>query len=169
MILIHRWEQRTNSHGYTYFVDHNTRTTSWHRPTTDRNYLKWRERDLLDQRHRHQQRFLLVRAVLSSSDNVLLMMIYFASLMNSLRIRICQKTGVSHTGSVLSIYLSNICMQGALYKLIWVFNLKIILSYYVHWESLLVCITEMRHLPNDKPYFVNHKSRTTQWEDPRVS
>ena len=29
--------------------------------------------------------------------------------------------------------------------------------------------TEKRMLPNGRVYFVNHKSKTTQWEDPRLS
>lgn len=28
---------------------------------------------------------------------------------------------------------------------------------------------EKRMLPNGRVYFVNHKSKTTQWEDPRLS
>ena len=28
---------------------------------------------------------------------------------------------------------------------------------------------EKRMLPNQRVYFVNHKSKTTQWEDPRLS
>lgn len=49
--------------GRTYYVDHNTRTTSWHRPTVEsvRNFQEWRGRNLSEQRQRHQQRFLLVR------------------------------------------------------------------------------------------------------------
>ena len=38
----------------------------------------------------------------------------------------------------------------------------------------LICVcmylyTEKRMLPNRRVYFVNHKSKTTQWEDPRLS
>ena len=29
--------------------------------------------------------------------------------------------------------------------------------------------TEKRLLPDGRTYFVNHKSKTTQWEDPRLS
>ena len=32
----------------------------------------------------------------------------------------------------------------------------------------LIC-SEKRMLPNSRVYFVNHKSKTTQWEDPRRS
>ena len=65
--LPYRWEQRVNDRGRMYCVDHNTRTTSWHQPTAEsvRNYQEWRGRDLSDQRHRHQQRFLLVRSVVA--------------------------------------------------------------------------------------------------------
>ena len=115
----YRWEQRTDERGRTYYVDHNTRTTSWHRPTPEsvRNYQEWRDRDLSDQRHRHQQRFLLVRSVVAflliSTDNDVLL----CSLMNNplitLRVvvlRIYQKTGVSiHvayvTGSVKTLHV----------------------------------------------------------------
>ena len=34
------------------------------------------------------------------------------------------------------------------------------------YRSLL---TEKRQLPNGRVYYVNHKSKTTQWEDPRRS
>ena len=35
--------------------------------------------------------------------------------------------------------------------------------------SLPPSLTEKRMLPNGRVYFVNHKSKTTQWEDPRLS
>lgn len=33
----------------------------------------------------------------------------------------------------------------------------------------LVCLSERRVLPNCRVYFANHKSKITQWEDPRRS
>jgi len=30
-----RWERRTDPRGRTYYVDHNTRTTTWQRPNVD--------------------------------------------------------------------------------------------------------------------------------------
>jgi hypothetical protein len=29
------WEERQDAHGRIYYVDHNTRTTTWRRPTSD--------------------------------------------------------------------------------------------------------------------------------------
>jgi len=53
--------------GRTYYLDHNTQTTSWHRPTAEslQNYQVWRGRDLSGQQHRHQQRLLVVRPSLA--------------------------------------------------------------------------------------------------------
>lgn len=58
------WERRTDSRGRTYYVDHNTRTTTWQRPTAEtvRNYENWQmqNRALLNtERQNFQQRFLL--------------------------------------------------------------------------------------------------------------
>lgn len=44
-ICSHRWERRTDSRGRVYYVDHNTRTTTWQRPNTESlsNYASWQE------------------------------------------------------------------------------------------------------------------------------
>lgn len=62
--LLFRWERRTDSRGRTYYVDHNTRTTTWQRPTAEtvRNFENWQmqNRALLNtERQNFQQRFLL--------------------------------------------------------------------------------------------------------------
>ena len=64
IIMLFRWERRTDSRGRTYYVDHNTRTTTWQRPTAEtvRNYENWQmqNRALLNtERQNFQQRFLL--------------------------------------------------------------------------------------------------------------
>ena len=38
-----------------------------------------------------------------------------------------------------------------------------------HNPSLSLVCPEKRLLPNNRVYYVNHKSKTTQWEDPRQS
>ena len=54
----------------------------------------------------------------------------------------------------------------------------IILHTYIHvyycstlklYTRIILSPTEKRMLPNQRVYFVNHKSKTTQWEDPRLS
>ena len=43
MILTFRWERRTDQRGRAYYVDHNTRTTTWQRPNTEslNNFAQW--------------------------------------------------------------------------------------------------------------------------------
>lgn len=54
---------RIDSRGRTYYVDHNTRTTTWQRPTLESvsAYNQWREQqatNLQTEQSQYQQRFL---------------------------------------------------------------------------------------------------------------
>lgn len=42
-ILFYSWERRVDDRGRVYYVDHNTRTTTWQRPTMEsvRNFEQW--------------------------------------------------------------------------------------------------------------------------------
>lgn len=57
-----RWEKRVDPRGRYYYVDHNTRTTTWQRPTAEyvRNYEQWQsQRSQLQGAMQHfSQRFL---------------------------------------------------------------------------------------------------------------
>lgn len=57
------WERRTDPRGRTYYVDHNTRTTTWQRPTleTVRNFEHFQHQrtQWQNERTHFQQRFLL--------------------------------------------------------------------------------------------------------------
>lgn len=61
-LLVSRWEKRTDPRGRFYYVDHNTRTTTWQRPTAEyvRNYEQWQsQRNQLQGAMQHfSQRFL---------------------------------------------------------------------------------------------------------------
>ena len=65
LIHVHiSWERRRDPQGRIYYVDHNTRTTTWQKPTTEnvRNFQQWQRQEAtnLEQRsQQHQQRFLL--------------------------------------------------------------------------------------------------------------
>ena len=61
----YRWERRVDARGRTYYVDHNSRTTTWQRPTVEsvNNYNQWRsnqERNVSREREQYQQRYLSV-------------------------------------------------------------------------------------------------------------
>ena len=63
-IPFYRWERRHDQYGRPYYVDHNTRTTTWHRPTSEsiRHYQQWQERRQQNQdaqRQNYQQRYLI--------------------------------------------------------------------------------------------------------------
>lgn len=64
IVLFYRWERRHDQYGRPYYVDHNTRTTTWHRPTSEsiRHYQQWQERRQQNQdaqRQNYQQRYLI--------------------------------------------------------------------------------------------------------------
>lgn len=64
VLILIRWERRRDPQGRIYYVDHNTRTTTWQKPTTEnvRNFQQWQQQEAtnLEQRsQQHQQRFLV--------------------------------------------------------------------------------------------------------------
>ena len=100
------WEMRRDPRGRVYYVDHNTRQTTWQRPNTDRlqQMASWQgERARVMQMK--NQRFLYPEQQKQAEDDPL---------------------GPLPDG----------------------------------WEK--------RVEPNGRVYFVNHKNRTTQWDDPRT-
>ena len=58
----HSWERRLDSRGRDYFVDHNTRTTTWEVPTETaeyiRNFQQLHQQELYNLPEKNQQRFL---------------------------------------------------------------------------------------------------------------
>lgn len=57
------WERRIDKYGHAFYIDHNTRTTTWVRPPTNvpANVIEQRQMDLVEQQRRlHQQRTLPV-------------------------------------------------------------------------------------------------------------
>lgn len=84
------WERRVDNRGRIYYVDHNTRTTTWQRPTMEsvRNFEQWQSQrsQLQGAMHQFNQRYLYsvhslytlaaeLKADWWMSDFVLLMMI----------------------------------------------------------------------------------------------
>uniref|UniRef100_A0A3P9H535 E3 ubiquitin-protein ligase n=1 Tax=Oryzias latipes TaxID=8090 RepID=A0A3P9H535_ORYLA len=102
------WEKRVDQRGRFYYVDHNTRTTTWQRPTAEsvRNYQQWQS-----------QRSQLQGAMHQFSQRFLY-----------------QPSGAPVENDPL----------GALPP---------------GWE---------KRQDNGRVYFVNHNTRTTQWDDPRT-
>uniref|UniRef100_A0A8C9EGJ3 E3 ubiquitin-protein ligase n=1 Tax=Pavo cristatus TaxID=9049 RepID=A0A8C9EGJ3_PAVCR len=102
------WEKRVDPRGRYYYVDHNTRTTTWQRPTAEyvRNYEQWQSQrsQLQGAMQQFSQRFLYQPSGAPSDNDPL---------------------GPLPPG----------------------------------WE---------KRQDNARVYYVNHNTRTTQWEDPRT-
>ncbi|KAI9728740.1 MAG: hypothetical protein M1828_002846 [Chrysothrix sp. TS-e1954] len=131
------WERRDDNLGRTYYVDHNTRTTTWNRPTAaynERDQRNAMEAATQVERARHQQRMLpedrTGASSPSSADN--------------------QPSQAPNTGnanaSAASMMATGETTAGT---------------------GELPGGWEERHTAEGRAYFVDHNTRTTTWVDPR--
>uniref|UniRef100_A0A3B3T4X8 E3 ubiquitin-protein ligase n=1 Tax=Paramormyrops kingsleyae TaxID=1676925 RepID=A0A3B3T4X8_9TELE len=137
-----RWEQRKDIHGRTYYVDHNTRTTTWERPQPLPS--GWERR--VDDRGR-----------MYYVDHNTRTTTWQRPTMESVRNFEQWQSQRSHQ------------LQGAMHQ----FNQR-----YLYSASMMSAENdplgplppgwERRVDSNDRVYFVNHNTKTTQWEDPRT-
>lgn len=137
------WERRTDNFGRTYYVDHNSRTTTWQRPTLEQSELErgqQRQDNTEAERRQHRGRTLpgeapqspLLSSTSSTSGNVTVN----ASGAN---------TPVSPAAAV-SMAASGATTSGL---------------------GELPSGWEQRFTTEGRPYFVDHNTRTTTWVDPR--
>ncbi|XP_019587858.2 E3 ubiquitin-protein ligase NEDD4 isoform X2 [Rhinolophus sinicus] len=101
------WEEKQDERGRSYYVDHNSRTTTWTKPT--------------------------VEATLETSQ------------LPSGQSSVSPQPQVSTGDSVQQVTQPSEMEQGFLPK---------------GWE--------VRHAPNGRPFFIDHNTKTTTWEDPRL-
>ncbi|XP_072936483.1 E3 ubiquitin-protein ligase Su(dx) [Epargyreus clarus] len=149
------WEVRRDARGRVYYVDHNTRTTTWQRPDTERlaRFQHWRG----ERRHvvaQGNQRFLYPPPQpphpphRSDADHELnagtSSGTSTASAASSTSAAPPSITASAGAGAGASAAAADDAL-GALPA---------------GWER--------RVQPDGRVYFVNHKNRTTQWEDPRT-
>ncbi|KAI1888834.1 hypothetical protein AGOR_G00172840 [Albula goreensis] len=135
------WEQRKDLHGRTYYVDHNTRTTTWERPQPLPS--GWERR--VDDRSR----------------------IYYVD--HNTRTTTWQRPTMESVRNFEQWQSQRSQLQGAMHQ----FNQRCLYS-----ASMMSAENdplgplppgwERRVDSNDRVYFVNHNTKTTQWEDPRT-
>uniref|UniRef100_A0A668AXT9 E3 ubiquitin-protein ligase n=1 Tax=Myripristis murdjan TaxID=586833 RepID=A0A668AXT9_9TELE len=135
------WEQRKDPHGRTYYVDHNTRTTTWERPQP--LPPGWERR--VDDRGR----------------------IYYVD--HNTRTTTWQRPTMESVRNFEQWQSQRSQLQGAMHQ----FNQR-----YLYSASMMSAENdplgplppgwERRVDSNDRVYFVNHNTKTTQWEDPRT-
>lgn len=136
------WERRTDNFGRTYYVDHNSRTTTWQRPNLDQSETErgqQREDNTEAERRQHRGRTLPGETPQSpstgnsvTSGNVTV---------NSTG----QNTPVS-PGAAVSMATNGATTSGL---------------------GELPSGWEQRFTNEGRPYFVDHNTRTTTWVDPR--
>ncbi|XP_016396163.1 NEDD4-like E3 ubiquitin-protein ligase WWP1 [Sinocyclocheilus rhinocerous] len=135
------WEQRKDPHGRTYYVDHNTKTTTWERPQP--LPMGWERR--VDNRGR----------------------IYYVD--HNTRTTTWQRPTMESVRNFEQWQSQRNQLQGAMHQ----FNQR-----YLYSASMMSAENdplgplppgwERRVDTNDRVYFVNHSTKTTQWEDPRT-
>lgn len=131
------WERREDNLGRTYYVDHNTRTTTWTRPSSNYNehaQRSQREANMQMERRAHQSRTLPEDRTGASSPNP-------------------TESHQAHTpsGSTNNVNAVSMMATGAT----------------TAGTGELPPGWEQRTTPEGRPYFVDHNTRTTTWVDPR--
>ncbi|CAG8539950.1 78_t:CDS:10 [Ambispora leptoticha] len=137
------WERRVDHLGRTYYVDHNTRTTTWTRPSmtaTSAQRLQERQNITEMERQRHNNRTLPEERPSGTSTPLL-----NSPSSTSVNTIDTAATSVSSTNGVAPM-LSSATTAG---------------------YGPLPSGWEQRHTPEGRPYFVDHNTRTTTWVDPR--
>ncbi|KAJ2958849.1 hypothetical protein NQZ79_g5591 [Umbelopsis isabellina] len=131
------WERRVDNLGRPYYVDHNSRTTTWHRPVTNSSERS-RDRDnqTAIERARHNNRTLPEDRPSASNSNITLPEPSTPTTPNP----------PSTAGATTSNTPSNSTSTN---------------------NGPLPAGWEMRTTPEGRPYFVDHNTRTTTWVDPR--
>ncbi|KAI9775844.1 MAG: hypothetical protein M1835_005677 [Candelina submexicana] len=127
------WERREDNLGRTYYVDHNTRVTTWNRPSATYNARDQRsqmESNTQVERQRHQNRMLPDDRTGASSPSH----------------EQQQQPNGGPTAGAVSMMATGATTAGT---------------------GELPPGWEQRHTPENRPYFVDHNTRTTTWVDPR--
>lgn len=131
------WERREDNLGRTYYVDHNTRTTTWTRPSqsyTEQGQRSQLEANMQMERRAHQNRMLPEDRTGNSSPNP-----------SENQARTPSPTNSSNANAV-SMMTTGATTAGT---------------------GELPAGWEQRHTPEGRAYFVDHNTRTTTWVDPR--
>ncbi|RDA87183.1 hypothetical protein CP532_4241 [Ophiocordyceps camponoti-leonardi (nom. inval.)] len=144
------WERREDNLGRTYYVDHNTRTTSWNRPTASGAAESRSDREAATQveRQRHQNRTLPEDRTGTSSPTL-----QQQNQQQQQHQQQQHQPGQPQTNSGAAAGGANTTMMhtGATSP----------------GSGELPSGWEQRWTPEGRPYFVDHNTRTTTWVDPR--
>ncbi|KAF8841200.1 HECT-domain-containing protein [Paxillus ammoniavirescens] len=133
------WERRIDPLGRTYYVDHNTRTTTWNRPSSNQAVnSNNQDSETNAARDQHSRRVLADDMVDASNAGIQA---------NAQRASSTAPQPASNNTSSAALAASNNATTAG------TGNLP------AGWEE--------RYTPEGRPYYVDHNTRTTTWVDPR--
>lgn len=135
------WERRTDNFGRTYYVDHNSRTTTWKRPNLDQSESErgqQRENATEAERRQHMDRTLPGESAQSPTIN--------SSTSGNVTVNSTGSNTPVSPGAAVSMAASGATTSGL---------------------GELPSGWEQRFTNEGRPYFVDHNTRTTTWVDPR--
>lgn len=193
--LPENWESRHDPQGRVYYIDHNRRTTTWQRPTPEsmRNYNLWHSQQT-QVMQQCQQRFLYANLPTSTSaisgSNPACSAGGLTDAFGNLSLNSqgltaggppgdFDSTGIYHPDSSNNQhYTLPYPVASGANELLGV-KLGTNSDINNHGQSLSACETtdingplprfwEQKYDSESRVYFVNHKNRTTQWDDPRL-
>ncbi|KAH3679536.1 hypothetical protein WICPIJ_008585 [Wickerhamomyces pijperi] len=133
------WERRTDNFGRTYYVDHNSRTTTWKRPALEQSESeRGQQRQTVTDAERAQfsGRTLPDERPLSPA----------LSASNGITVNVTGSAPAASGSSAVSMAATGATTAGL---------------------GELPPGWEQRFTPEGRPYFVDHNTRTTTWVDPR--
>jgi E3 ubiquitin-protein ligase NEDD4 len=139
------WERREDNLGRTYYVDHNTRTTTWNRPSANYNesaQRSQREANMQMERRAHQSRMLPEDRTGASSPNP-----------QDPPPATTPPAGGSTSAQNAASAANAVSMAAT--------------GVTTAGTGELPAGWEQRSTPEGRPYFVDHNTRTTTWVDPR--
>lgn len=163
------WEMRRDQRGRSYYVDHNTRTTTWQRPTVDslRQFAHWQQQQRFVLREVQSSRFHLPGAAPEASPAAGSTSSSAAVVANAASVSsiVPGASGSSSSSSSLAAVGST----GGLPSITATSPVNLTDPPVPgDSEGPLPEGWEKRLDQNNRVYFVNHKNKTTQWEDPRT-
>ncbi|KAJ5248770.1 hypothetical protein N7468_000221 [Penicillium chermesinum] len=151
------WERREDNLGRTYYVDHNTRTTTWSRPSANYNesaQRSQREANMQLERRAHQSRMLPEDRTGANSPNLpdsQQPATPPSGGVTAPQPAAAPSPGAASAGAGSSANAMSMMATGAT----------------TAGTGELPPGWEQRHTPEGRSYFVDHNTRTTTWVDPR--
>uniref|UniRef100_A0A667WIC5 HECT-type E3 ubiquitin transferase n=1 Tax=Myripristis murdjan TaxID=586833 RepID=A0A667WIC5_9TELE len=140
------WEERQDNLGRTYYVNHESRTTQWHRPTIHKGRRYYVN---------HNSRTTTWTRPLIQVDSTNML-----SYGTTIHIRIPKSIYYSVLSQSPTVYQPPMSPEGS--------PLHSPCPEPTYECGLMPAGWEVRSAPSGRPFFIDHNTKTTTWEDPRL-